>query len=130
MDFLKTVTGKIVGGIVSLAVVALAITWWQMPADTRSMLLTGTGRIVGWMLIVGIVPWATFFIVGAVGKLQSNLAGAALVLAYTLAEAVVLGWMFHWHIHGATAGVFFAAASLIAGAYNLFACDWIAEQVE
>ena len=31
---------------------------------------------------------------------------------------------------GPTAWTFFAAATLFAGVYNLFACDWIAEKIE
>ena len=32
-------------------------------------------------------------------------------------------------VHGPTAWAFFAAATLVAGVYNLLACDWIAEKV-
>jgi FtsH-binding integral membrane protein len=129
MDFLKTIGGKIVSGLVAVAVVAMAISWWQMEPDTRQMLLTGSGRILSWFLVMLVVPWVTFFLVGWVGKLESNAAGAGLILAYTVLEAVLLAWLFKWDIHGATAIVFFAAATLLAGAYNLFACDWIAESV-
>ncbi len=129
MDFLKSIGGKIVSGLVTVAVLAIVISWWQMEPATRRMLLTGTGHIVSWTLVVGVVPWATFFMIGWVGRLESNAAGAGLVLAYTILEAVLLGWLFHWEIQGATALVFFGAATLLAGAYNLFACDWIAEKV-
>ena len=130
MDFLKTIGGKIVSGLVGVAVIAMAISWWQMEPATRQMLLTGSGRILSWTLVMLVVPWATFFAVGWVGKLESNAAGAALVVGYTAIEAVLLAWLFRWQIQGATGIVFFAAATLLAGAYNLFACDWIAEKVE
>ena len=129
MDFLKTVGGKIVGGLVALAVVAAAISWWQMDPSTRQMLLTGAGRIVSWFAVVLILPWASFFLVGRVGRMDSNAAGAALVVSYTAVEAGVLAWLFEWKIGGAAAWVFFAAAILFAGVYNLFTCDWIAEKV-
>ena len=128
MDFLKTVGGKIVTGMVALAVIAAAISWWQMEPATRQMLLTGAGRIVSWFAVVLVLPWATFFLVGRVGQLDSNAAGAALVLCYTAAEAVLLAWLFEWSVRGAAPWAFFAAAALVAGAYNLFACDWIAEK--
>lgn len=130
MDFLKTVGGKIVSGLVAVATIAIAISWWQMDPATRQMLLTGSGRILSWFLVVIVVPWVTFFVVGWVNRFESNTAGAAMVLVYTVLEAVLLAWLFRWDIHGATAIVFFLAATLLAGAYNLFACDWIAEKVE
>ena len=128
MDFLKTVGGKVVSGLVALAVVAAAISWWQMDESTRQMLLTGTGRIVSWFAVVLVLPWASFFIIGRVGRMDSNAAGAALVFLYTAIEAVLLAWLFQWSIRGAAPWVFFAAAALFAGVYNLFACDWIAEK--
>ena len=128
MDFLKTVGGKIVGGLVALAVVAAAISWWQMDPSTRQMLVTGAGRIVSWFAVVLVLPWASFFIVGRIGRMDSNAAGAALVLTYTAAEALLLAWLFEWSVRGAAPWVFFAAATLVAGVYNLFTCDWIAEK--
>jgi hypothetical protein len=130
MDFLKTIGGKIVSGVVAIAVIAIAITWWQMDVSTRHMLLSGSGKIIGWMLVVLVAPWASFFVVGWVAKFERNSAGALLVLFYTGCEALLLGWLFGWGIKGATAIVFFSAATLLAGAYNLFTCDWIAEKVE
>ena len=129
MDFLKTVGGKIVSGVVALAVVAAAISWWRMDPQTRHMLLSGTGKIVGWFFRVLAVPWASFFVVGRVARVEHNAAGAALVAGYTAAEAALLAWLFDWSISGPTAWVFFLAAALLAGVYNLLTCDWIAEKV-
>ena len=128
MDFLKGVAGKIVTGLVALAVIATAISWWQMDEATRATLLRGAGRIFGWLGIVLVAPWASFFLVGWVGRMDSNAAGATLVLALTAVEAAVLAWLFDWSVSGAAPWVFFATATLFAGVYNLFACDWIAEK--
>jgi hypothetical protein len=131
MDFLKTMTGKVVTGFVALAVVAAGISWWQMDPATRQMLVSGTGKIISWLGIVLIVPWATFFVIGRVGKIDSgsNVPGALLVGAYTVIEVVVLAWLFGWHIPTATAWTFFILGGLFAAVYNLFTCDWIAEKV-
>lgn len=129
MEFLKTIGGKIITGLVALAVIAGAISWYEMDPGTRHQIVAGTGRILGWLGVVIVVPWATFFIIGSVARRESNLAGALLVLGYTLLEAVLLAWLFSWGVRGATAVTFFCAGVLIAGAYNLFACDWIAEKV-
>jgi len=91
MELLKSVTGKVVGGAVALSVIAGGISWWQMDQPTRDMLLSGAGRIVAWIGVVLTVPWATFFVIGRVGKLESNLAGGVLVLTYTLLEVALLG---------------------------------------
>ena len=128
MDFLKGVAGKVVTGLVALAVIAATISWFQMDEATRSTLLRGTGRVFGWFGIVLVVPWASFFLVGRVARLDSNAAGAGLVAALTAVEAVLLAWLFDWSVSGAAPWVFFAAAALFAGVYNLFTCDWIAEK--
>src|SRR3954463_10238586 len=129
MDLLKTVTAKVVAGTVALAVVATGISWYRMDEPTRQMLLNGTGKIVSWLFIVLLVPWASFFVTAWVAKRESNAAGAALVATYTIAEAVLLAGLFHWHLPGVTAWTFLVAGTLFAGVYNLLTCDWIAEKM-
>lgn len=129
MDFLKTVTGRVVSGLIVLGVVAAGISWWQMEPQTRQMLVSGTGKIVGWLLAVLVLPWATFFASTQVARFESNLAGGLLVCTYTLLEVLLLGWLFNWSIHGAAAWTFLLVGGLFAGAYNLFTCDWIAEKL-
>src|SRR6478672_1862366 len=106
MDFLKTITGKIIAGAVTLAVVAGGISWYRMDEATRQMLLDGTGKILAWLLVVLLLPWVSFFLIAKVAKMESNLAGGILVAAYTLAETVLVAWLFHWHVPGPTAWTF------------------------
>ena len=129
MDFLKTVGGKVVGGLVALAVVASAISWWQMDPATRSAILSGAGKIAAWFGVMLMAPWASFALIGRVAKMDSNAAGGALIFGMTAVEAGVLAWLFRGGDWGPTAWVFYAAAVLVAGVYNLLACDWIAEKV-
>lgn len=129
MDFLKTIGGKIVTGLVAVGAIAVCISWYQMDPATRHAITSDTGRILAWLGVVIVVPWATFFLTSAVARADSNLAGALLVAGYTIIEAVVLAWLFGWSLHGAMPIVFFSAAALLAGAYNLFTCDWIAERL-
>jgi hypothetical protein len=129
MEFLKSVTGRIVSGLVALGVIAAAISWWQMDPATRQTLVSGTGRILAWFGVMLAWPWASFAIIARVAKLESNLAGGLLVGAYTIAETVLLAWLFHWHLPGATAWTFLLLGGLVAGVYNLLICDWIAEKV-
>ena len=129
MDFLKGIAGKIVTGVVALAVVAAGISWWQMDDATRQMLLSGTGKIVSWLLVVLFAPWATFFLTTWVAKRESNAAGAALVASYTVLEAVLLGWLFEWNVPTVTAWTFLVVGALFAAVYNLLVCDWLAEKL-
>src|SRR5438105_2358648 len=129
MDFLKSVTGKIVSGLVALAVIATAISWWSADPSTRQMLLSGSGKIIGWFGIVLFLPWLTFFLIGMVARRESNLAGAVLVMSYTIPELILLAWLFGFKVPGVTAWVFLILGGLVAGVYNLFTCDWIAEKV-
>jgi hypothetical protein len=129
MDFLKTVGGKIAGGIVALVVIAAAISWWRMDPAMRSHLLSNTGKIASWFGVVLFLPWATFFLIGAVGRMDNNLAGAGLVVGYTALEMLLLAWLFGWSVHGPTQWTFMVFGGLLAAVYNLFTCDWIAEKV-
>src|SRR4051812_35928640 len=112
MDLLKKVTGKGVGGIVALAVVGGGGSWWRMDPATRDVIVSGTGKIIGWLMIVLLAPWVTFFATTWVARRDSNSAGAALVAAYTLVEALLLGWLFNWHVAGVTAWTFVIAGAL------------------
>lgn len=129
MDFLKTITGKLITGFLVLAVIAGSISWFQTDPATRQTLLDGTGKILSWLGIVLFFPWVSFLLIGKVAKMESNLAGGLLVAGYTLVELVVLAWLFNWSISGATAWTFLMVGGLFAAAYNLFTCDWIAEKV-
>jgi hypothetical protein len=129
MEFLKTTAGKVISGMVALVVVAAAISWWRMDESTRHMLLSGTGKIVAWFGVVLLVPWAMFFIIGWVNRLESNLAGGLLVAGFTLVEVVLLLWLFDWSVSGPAAWTFVGFGGLLAAVYNLFACDWIAEKM-
>jgi hypothetical protein len=125
----NTVASKIAGGAAALVVVIGGITFFFMAPETRSAILGGTGKILAWLGIVLLVPWATFFIIGRVARMESNAAGAALVLGYTVMEFLMLLWLFDWSVSGAAAWTFATLGCLLAVTYNVFTCDWIAEKV-
>lgn len=128
MEFLKSTVGKVLSAALALAVLAGAVSWWRMDEAVRHDLVAGTGKVIGWLLGVLLWPWATFFVIGRVAKMESNLAGGLLVLGYTLVEGMILLWLFGWSLPGATAWTFAIIGTLFAGVYNLFTCDWIAEK--
>ena len=129
MELLNSITGKVTAGVVALAVIAGGISWWQMEPDTRQMLLRGTGKIAAWFGVVLFLPWVSFFVTTWVAKRESNVVGAMLVAGYTIIETLLLAWLFDWTLPGATAWTFLIVGMLVAGAYNLLACDWIAERL-
>lgn len=129
MDFLKGIGGKIVGGVVFLGVVVTAIAFYQAGPEGREAFFDASGKILGWLLIVALAPWALFWMVTKVARMDSNGAGAALVGGLTGLELLGLWWMFDFEVGGAVSVAFFAVGGLLAAAYNLLACDWIADRL-
>ncbi len=129
VDFLKGIGGRVVGGFVLLAVVITAIVFYQAGPDGRAAFFDASGKIVGWLLIVALAPWALFWLVTWTARKDSNGAGAALIGTLTVVELLALWWMFGFGVGGAVAVGFFAVGSLLAAAYNLLACDWIADRL-
>lgn len=131
MDFIKGIAGKVVTGLVALAVVGGGIVWWSMAPDRRDDVLSSVGRVGAWIGIVLLLPWALFGVIRWVARLESNPAGVVLVMGLTLMELVGLAWLFEWRLFADGVGwVYLTFGALIAGVYNLFACDWIAERFE
>jgi hypothetical protein len=130
MDFLKSIGGKIATGLVLLAVMVAGISWWQADPATRAAVLSTSGRLIAWSGVVLLLPWAIFWLIGWVARLQSNPAGAVLIVVLTGIESLLLAWLFQWSVHGSALWTLYIAAILICGVYNLFTCDWIAEKTE
>jgi hypothetical protein len=129
MDFLKSIGGKFATGLVVLAVFACGLAWYQATPETRAGLVGGTMKIIGWTIAVLAVPWAAFLVVGWIEKFKSNAVSGFFVAAITLLEGLLLLWLFDFSLQGATSWTLAGAGVLIAGVYNLFACDWIAEKI-
>jgi hypothetical protein len=129
MDFLKTMTGKVVSGLVGLVVILTALSWYRMDESTKQMLISGTGHIIAWLGIVLVVPWVSFAAIGWVARMDSNTAGGVLVAVVSIVETVLLAWLFAWSVNTGPRWTFLILGGLVAGLYNLLTCDWIAEKV-
>lgn len=129
MDFLKGIGGKIIGGVVALGVIVGGVAFYQAGPDGRAAFFDSSGKIIGWLLIVALAPWAMFWLVAKVAKADSNAASGALVAGLTGAELLGLWWMFDFAVGGPMAVVFFVVGGLLAGVYNVLACDFIADRL-
>jgi hypothetical protein len=129
MDFLKSIGGKVATGAVGLTVVIAAIAYWQASPETRSAVFNTIGKIVGWSMLMLFMPWLLFLVVQWIEKFKNNTISAAFVGALTLLEGLFLLWLFDWSPGGAMAWSLTLGAIVIAGVYNLFTCDWIAEKL-
>lgn len=128
MDLLKKIAMTVISGAVVLAVLALGISWFQMTPAERSGAYAAVGHAVAWVGIVAMLPWATFFVTTAAARRDTNAAGALLVAGYTLVDALILLWLTAGH-PGSTLGLALMIFGLLAAtAYNLLACDFIAEK--
>jgi FtsH-binding integral membrane protein len=130
MDLMKTMGVRVVTSILVMTVVAAGILWWRADDATQSAIIGRAGRIVSWTVAVAALPFVTFFVIGWIARRDSNAAGAALVLGYTIVEAVALAWLFDFSIAGSGGWSAFAAAVIVAGLYNLLICDRNADRIE
>jgi FtsH-binding integral membrane protein len=129
MKLLESIAGKVATGAVALGVVIGGITWWGMDPETRQRLLWSTGKIGLWLVLVIVLPWATYFLTRVAVERDSNAAGVVLVLGYTAVEVMMLLWLFGWNVTGAAAWGAVVVGGCVALAYNVLTCDWLAEHV-
>ncbi len=130
MDWLKGIGGKVLTAVLVLGVAVAGYGWYEADPATRSMFLSSAGKIIGWVLAVILIPWASFLVIGWVARKDSNAAGVMLVGSMTIIEAAGLMWLFDFGLKGGAAWSLAVAAMLFALVYNVFTCDWIAEKVE
>jgi Kef-type K+ transport system membrane component KefB len=129
MDFFKSIGGKIASGVVGLLVVIAAISYYMATPETRASVIGGIFSVLGWLLLVVAAPWALFLVIQWVEKFKSNAVSFAFVALLTIVEAVVWFWLWNWTMGSAVAWTFSIGAVLLAGVYNVFTSDWIAEQM-
>ena len=127
--------GRIIGSLIGSALLGGGFLAWQAGPQGRSEILSSigggfalVGKVLGWLMLVGVLPWATYFMSTYAARFRHNAAGAMLVAFYTAIDSVLLAWMFDWSMRGATGWIFYSAAVLTALLYNVLICDWIAER--
>lgn len=115
-------------GATLLGVVAAGVAYFDLTPDERAALWHQVGRVIVWIGVMLVLPWATYFLTTAVVRRESNAAGAGLVTGYTALDVGLL--LLLVGSPAATFGVVtFILGGLVALTYNLLTCDWIAERV-
>ncbi len=123
------VGGKVLAAVCLLGCVLAGIWFWQHPEDLRQLWYV-IRQVLAWLAFVAILPWALFFVPPLVTKTESNAASAAMLVGYTLLEALVAFWLAGWHLHGALSWVVVLAGVLAAGVYNFIICESLARRAE
>lgn len=129
MDLLKGIAGKIVTGLLALAVLAGGISWWQMEPASRQDVWAFCQKALIWGGFVLFLPWAACLVVAWIARKDSNAASLGLVIGLTLLDAVMLGWLANLSSLGTMQWIGAIVGLLIAGVYNLLSSDWIAERM-
>ncbi|MBC7784608.1 MAG: hypothetical protein H7144_12290 [Burkholderiales bacterium] len=129
MGILKRIAGVVLTGAVALGVIIGAISWFQMSPQDRAEMLGSVGRVLVWLGIAAVLPWATYFFTTLVAKRESNLLAGVMIAAYTFVDGAALWLLFE--LSGlSTAGIFLIVLGLLSAlTYNLLVCDWIAEKM-
>lgn len=128
-ELTKRILSFLFAGAVALGVIVGAISWFQMSPQDRQAVWSAVGKVLLWVGVVGLLPWATFFLTTWVARRESNWVASVLVGSYTLAELGLLLWLFDFSVGGTTGWVLILLGFLVALTYNVLSCDWIAEKL-
>lgn len=128
-ELLKKTVSFALAGVVGLGVIVGSISWFQMSPQDRQTVWETVGKVLLWVGIVGVLPWATFFLTTWVARRESNWAASILVGSYTLVELGLLLWLFDFSVRGTVVVVLILLGFLVALIYNVLVCDWIAEKL-
>lgn len=130
MGLIKTITGRIITGLVVLGVVIGAISWREIDPVSQQAAISSAGRVAAWLAVVLILPWASYLLIDRVVRMESNAAAGLLVAGFTIPEIVLLAWLFNWPFESYMGWTCVLVGGLFAALYNIFTCDWIAEKIE
>lgn len=121
--------GEKVLGWVALGLLILAgYGIYQLGPEGRGAILSATGRIVGWVVIVAVVPWFSRLVIRRLLEVGQNWVGLVLIACLTLVDVVaglmlLGGWptgFWGWLISFAAVG--------IAATYNYLVAEYVAER--
>ncbi len=115
-------------GWIALALVALgAVAFYQTPAATKAALWSTVWRCAAWLVITGVLPWASRFVLGRVLEAGSNWAGVGLLGALLLLNILsglllMTGWP-----QGAWTWMLVLGMLALAGTYNYLVAEYLTQ---
>jgi hypothetical protein len=124
--------GKMVGGrvlnavltVVSVLAIAGGGLWFWKHPEQLSAIGVVVRKLLLWLGVVLVLPWATFFVTAWAVKRDSNAAGAMLLIGLTAADVTAALALVNWHVQGTLAWLVLILGFLSAGVYNFVVCDF------
>jgi len=132
---LTTTAGQYIGGKVVTAILAAALLgggyWCYKNPDDLKALWHVIKYVVVWIGVVGVLPWATFFVTTWVVARDSNRAAAAMLAGYLVADVVVaICLMGRVSGLGTLTWMVLLLGFLSAAVYNFKVSEYLADRAE
>jgi hypothetical protein len=119
---------KTLGWIVLGVLIALGIGIWQLGPDGRQAMWQGIWRTGLWLLIVAALPWSARLFIRRLLELRTNWAGAGLVAAFVLIDAIVGVVLLQGLPVGLWSWLLALAALAVAGTYTYLVSEYLADE--
>ncbi len=127
----KMVAEKFVAMVMVLVAIGVIVLVWQYHDRLPSWasVWSFVGGLVLWVVLVGLLPWATYFAVVWIEKAESNVPAAILLSAWAVLDGLAAWWL-----TGGTGGAgrwfIVGLAFCVGGLYNLIVANLIANRVQ
>lgn len=121
--------GERVLSLIALGLIVLAgVALWQMGPDGRAAIWNAIWRTALWLALTAALPWSTRLFIGRVMAVGANWAGLALIATLTAINLMV-GLILMGGLPAGGWGWLAGLAALgVAGTYNYFVAEYVAEQ--
>lgn len=119
---------KVLGWIALALLIALGVGIWQLGPDGRGAILSALGRAFLWLVIASAVPWSVQLFIKPLLEVGANWVGVVAIGALVLVDAIAGVWLMGGFPSGGWAWLATLAALALAGTYNYFVAEYLAEQ--
>ena len=126
--------GKYVGGKVLTAILvvgsAASMYWFYRHPEQLESVWDVLKSVLAWLGIVLVLPWAGFFLMPWVTKLDTNVASGLLLAGYLAIDFLVAVALSGWSVEGTLTWMVLILGLLAAGVYNFLVCEYQAHRIE
>ncbi len=126
----RFVGGKLLTAVLTVAVGLIVIWYWRLDPAARATIWTTAQRVLTWIGLVAILPWALFFVPPLVLKAESNLVSGLVLLGYLSVDVLLALWLAGWDVAGSLAWAVMILGFLTAAVYNFLVCEYIATRAD